>query len=166
MTFQIKNRKSQSFDVHLFNICLLMSLSICALHNYIQTIKLFDSFSIQRFVTTCSNVKTKSKVCRLTHYKYSFINLIMQWLNCVLSKLFYMNFERGKYYMLTFDFKYVTCNRKRKRSDSVLWQKLLHRRKTQKATWQHKTPPKTSITQRLRTDLGRSVGVTIPTQLV
>ena len=29
-----------------------------------------------------------------------------------------------------------------------------------------KTPPKTSIIQRLRTDLGRSVGVTIATQLV
>ena len=29
-----------------------------------------------------------------------------------------------------------------------------------------KTPPKTSITQQLRTDLGRSVGVTIATQLV
>ena len=29
-----------------------------------------------------------------------------------------------------------------------------------------KTPSKTSITQRLRTDLGRSVGVTIATQLV
>ena len=29
-----------------------------------------------------------------------------------------------------------------------------------------KTPPKTSITQQLWTDLGRPVGVTIPTQLV
>ena len=29
-----------------------------------------------------------------------------------------------------------------------------------------KTPPKTSITQRLRTDLGRSFGVTIANQLV
>ena len=29
-----------------------------------------------------------------------------------------------------------------------------------------KTPPKTSITQRLRTDLGRSAGVAIATQLV
>ena len=29
-----------------------------------------------------------------------------------------------------------------------------------------KTPPKTSITQRLRTDLGRSVGVTTANQLV
>ena len=34
-------------------------------------------------------------------------------------------------------------------------------RKIQKASWQHtKTPPKTSITQQLQTDLGRSVGVT------
>ena len=39
-------------------------------------------------------------------------------------------------------------------------------RKIQKATRQHKTPRKTSITQRLRTDLGRSDGVTIATQLV
>ena len=39
-------------------------------------------------------------------------------------------------------------------------------RKIQKATRQNKSPPKTSITQRLRTDLGRSVGVTIATQLV
>ena len=39
-------------------------------------------------------------------------------------------------------------------------------RKIKKATWKHKTPPKTSITQRLQTDLGRSVGVTIATQLV
>ena len=33
-------------------------------------------------------------------------------------------------------------------------------RKIQKATWQHKNATKTSITQRLRTDLGRSVRVT------
>ena len=38
--------------------------------------------------------------------------------------------------------------------------------KIQKATRQHKKPPKTSITQRLLTNLGRSVGVTIATQLV
>ena len=35
--------------------------------------------------------------------------------------------------------------------------------KIQKATWQHK---KTSITQQLRTDLGRSAGVTADTPLV
>ena len=40
------------------------------------------------------------------------------------------------------------------------------RRKVQKATWQHKNATKTSTTQRLRTDLGRSVGITIVTQLV
>ena len=35
-----------------------------------------------------------------------------------------------------------------------------------KATWQHKNATKTLITQLLRTDLGRSVGVTAVTQLV
>ena len=40
---------------------------------------------------------------------------------------------------------------------------------TEKFKKQHdniKPPPKTSLTQRLRTDLGRSVGVTAVTQLV
>ena len=40
------------------------------------------------------------------------------------------------------------------------------RKKSKKQRDNTKTPPKTSITQRLRTDLGRSVGVTIATQLV
>ena len=39
-------------------------------------------------------------------------------------------------------------------------------RKIQIATWQHKNATKTSITQRLRTDLGRSVGVTKAIQQV
>ena len=38
--------------------------------------------------------------------------------------------------------------------------------KIQKQHDNTKTPPKSSITQRLRTDLGRSVGVAIATQLV
>ena len=38
--------------------------------------------------------------------------------------------------------------------------------KSKKQSDNTKTPQKTSITQRLRTDLGRSVGVTIDTQLV
>ena len=41
-----------------------------------------------------------------------------------------------------------------------------HRKKSKKQHDNEKTPPKTSITQRLRTDLGRSVVVTIATQLV
>ena len=41
-----------------------------------------------------------------------------------------------------------------------------HRKKIQKQHDSTKTPPKTSITQRLQTGLGRSVGVTIDTQLV
>ena len=38
--------------------------------------------------------------------------------------------------------------------------------KSKKQTDNTKTPPQNSITQLLRTDLGRSVGVTIATQLV
>ena len=50
---------------------------------------------------------------------------------------------------------------KRRRSDSVLWQKPLHPRKCQKGKVTTKTTPqKSSIKQRLRTDLGRSVGNT------
>ena len=57
--------------------------------------------------------------------------------------------------------------RKRKRSDSVLWQKPLHQQKCQKGkVTTQTTPQKGSIKQRLRTDLGRSVGVTKATQLV
>ena len=59
------------------------------------------------------------------------------------------------------------CKRKRKRSDSVLWQKPLHQQKCQKGkVTKQTTPQKSSITQRLRTDLGRSVGVTTATRLV
>ena len=38
--------------------------------------------------------------------------------------------------------------------------------KIQEATWQHKTATKTSITQQLRTNLGRSIWVTTATQQV
>ena len=61
----------------------------------------------------------------------------------------------------------ITSKRKRKRSDSVLWQKPLHQQKCQKGkVTTQTTPQKSSIKQRLRTDLGRSVGVTTATQLV
>ena len=57
--------------------------------------------------------------------------------------------------------------RKRKRSDSVLWQKPLHQQKFQNGKVTSKsTSQKILITQRLRTDLGRSVWVTPATQLV
>ena len=46
--------------------------------------------------------------------------------------------------------------RKRKRSDSVLWQNPLYQQKCQKGkVTTQTTPQKSSITQRLRTDLGR-----------
>ena len=57
--------------------------------------------------------------------------------------------------------------RERKRSNSFLWQKPLHSQKTKtKPKWQNKNATKTTITQRLPTELGRSVGVTTITQLV
>ena len=57
--------------------------------------------------------------------------------------------------------------RKRKRSDSVLWQKPIYQQKCHKGkVTTQTTPQKSSITQRLQTDLGRSVGVTTATQLV
>ena len=46
--------------------------------------------------------------------------------------------------------------RKRKRSDSVLWQEPLHQQKWRKGKEATQTTPqKSSITQRLQTDLGR-----------
>ena len=53
-----------------------------------------------------------------------------------------------------------SVKRKRRRSDPVLWQNPLHQQKIRKPKDNTQTPQKTSITQRLRTDLGRSVGVT------
>ena len=61
----------------------------------------------------------------------------------------------------------IYTQRKRKRSDSVPWQKPLYQQKCQKGkVTTQTTPQKSSIKQRLRTDLGRSVGVTTATQLV
>ena len=74
----------------------------------------------------------------------------------VLSKNCDSKFGRPGWLSLSTD----NTKRKRRRSDSVLWQKPLCQQKLRKPMDNTKTPPKTSITQRLRTDLGRSVGVT------
>ena len=64
-------------------------------------------------------------------------------------------------------YTYIYIWRKRKRSDSVLWQKPLHQQKCQKGKETTQTTlQKSTITQRLGTDLGRSAGVTTATQLV
>ena len=56
---------------------------------------------------------------------------------------------------------------KRRRSDPVLWHKPLHQLKCQKGIVTTQTTPQiSSMEQQLRTDLGRSVGVTTVTQLV
>ena len=62
----------------------------------------------------------------------------------------------------------VDLERKRKRSDSVLWQKPIHQQKCQKGKVTTQTTPQKSSTthvQRLWTDLGRSVGVTYELEL-
>ena len=57
--------------------------------------------------------------------------------------------------------------RKRTKSDSVLWQKPIHQQKCHKGkVTTQTTPQKCPITQRLLTDLERSVGVTTATKLV
>ena len=60
------------------------------------------------------------------------------------------------------------CLLAKKRSDSVLLQKTLYKYKIKKAvtTQKRHQPPKCPITQRLRTDMGRLIGLTIATQLL
>ena len=55
---------------------------------------------------------------------------------------------------------------KRTRAYSVLWRKPLYQQKIQQPIDNTQPPPKTSITQRLWTNLGRSVGVTTAIQQV
>ena len=62
--------------------------------------------------------------------------------------MFYLLIEKEGYLTQTYD------------------KKTLYQRKMRKPMNNTKTPPKTSITQRLQTDLGRSVGVTTVIQLV
>ena len=84
----------------------------------------------------------------------------------VLLKRFNSIIEKNYIIKEYYKHKYV-IKTKRRRSDPVLWQKPLHQQKCQrgKVTTQT-TPQKSSIKQQLRTDLGRSVGVTTDTQLV
>ena len=69
--------------------------------------------------------------------------------------------------LLYFSVVVVTFERKRKRSDSVLWQMPLHQQNCEKGQSDNtNNATKSSITQRLRTDLGRADGVITATQLV
>ena len=54
----------------------------------------------------------------------------------------------------------VSIYNKKRISDWVLEQKPLYQQKIRKPMDNTKSPPKISITQRLQTDLGLSVGVT------
>ena len=84
--------------------------------------------------------------------------------------LFYFKFKEKAYFfkwcISQILFSCCVIRRKRKISDSVLWQKPLHPQKNKKQRDNKKNATKPSITQRLRTDLGRSVEVTTTTRLV
>ena len=70
------------------------------------------------------------------------------------------------YSLITSNNKWAVAWEKRKKSDPVLWQKPLYQKKYEQGEVTTKTTQqKSSITQRLRTDLGRSVGVPRATQL-
>ena len=74
----------------------------------------------------------------------------------------YIDEELNFHYIVKFSNEETrVLKRKRKRSDPVLWQKPLHQQKCRKGkVTTQTTPQKSSTKQRLRTDLGRSVGVT------
>ena len=74
------------------------------------------------------------------------------------SNLFYWDICRRTWCKIVQNF--FLMKRKRRRSDPVLWQNPLYQQKIRKPKDNTQTPPKTLITQRLQTDLGRSVGVT------
>ena len=103
---------------------------------------------------------------------YQNIDILDNWTECIFERLDIRSYQaQVKLLILAARGQLVVVDdlyqRKRKRSDSVLWQKPLHQQKSPKSnTTTQNTPPKTSITQRLRTDLGRSVGVTAVTPLV
>ena len=63
--------------------------------------------------------------------------------------------------LITCCFLKMEIKRKRRRSDPVLWQNPLYQQKIRKPKDNtHKSYQKLRLRQRLRTDLGRSVGVT------
>ena len=70
-------------------------------------------------------------------------------------------------YLVLSHFGLSFVERNRKRSDSVLWHKSIHTQKNLKKQRDNtQTLRKHSITQRLWTDIGRSVGITMATKLL
>ena len=111
----------------------------------------------------------------VSHWTYQKLRNTVISLQIVVFCSWYDNYpQRNWFKHYNFASVYVHCNfctvlrEKRKRSDSVLRQKKTYtNRNVKRAKWQHKQRnKKRSITQRLRTDFGRSVGVTTATQLV
>ena len=94
-------------------------------------------------------------------YKLHFISNSSHCSTTVLSKHITSALTAVKDHVLKYsETAFSNSKRKRRRTDPVLWQNPLYQQKIRKPKDNTQTPPKTSITQRLRTDLGRSVGVT------
>ena len=137
-----------------------------ALRCYICT--LFTSVELVQSVFWCQ---------RTVSFKHLFINFNIKKFQLLSSSILFslaygifllklMRYMRIYSSCECFILRAVGVKRKRRRSDSVLWQKTLYLKKIRKPMHNSKTRTKTSFTQLLRTDLGRSVGVTTVIQLV
>ena len=128
-------------------------MNIIVTHLYENITRKFNIFNNVKAIKPISKwISITCKICIMSRNKKNSCKCNIHWINHP-SPLDSRNKDHMK--------------RKRKRSDSVLWQKPLHQQKCQKGKVTTKTTPqKSSIKQRLRTDLGRSVGVTTATQLV
>ena len=123
----------------------MSNVALSLVHDY----HIFTALRFFSGVSAAGMIQTGYVMSELSIY------LIMYKLGCNLLYKKYSNFNLSL--------------RKGKRSDSVLWQKSLHPQKKNSKKpnmTTHKRHRKNSITQRLRTDLGRSVLVTTAVELV
>ena len=103
--------------------------------------------------------KNNKKIHSRRNFKMSFYIRFSVWPK--ISQL-----QTGRMVWCMFSGLYI--NKREKGRDLTQWYDKIPyiQRQIQNATWQHKNATKTLITQPLRTDLWRSVGLTIATQLV
>ena len=137
-------------------------------------LQFFCKFILFSYINVCF------ELCGESHFRATIYKFTLDWIEhfpVLVTFVIFLYFytlifhvlvkSHGKVGVLKYNIFCLLIHRKRKRSDSVLWQKPLHQQKCQKGkVTTQTTPQKSSIKQRLRTDLGRSVGVTTATQLV
>ena len=148
------------------------------LNSYVPAQLTKDKLSLHH-IDTLTKINVKIEKCELptfywlvklhkNPFKSRFISNSSHWSTVILLKHITSALTAVRDHVIKYsETAFSNSKRKRKRSDSVLWQKPLNQQKCQKGkvTTQTKSQ-KSSITQRLRADLKRSVGVTTATQLV